>query len=111
MTEDALTRDTGNERRPARTAAMLNGNPGPMINSWASSGGHNPLGAVGTHRERAQSRHRHHALGRKPLPPAREAVNVEYSVVASSGDLAYTVGFERGRGQGQQSTVARRGTW
>ena len=92
MTEDALTKTL--EQETARTAAMLNGDPGPMINSWASSEDITLFGAWGPIEK-----------GHKAVTDTMrwvgnrftgaEAVNVEYSVVASSGDLAYTVGFER----------------
>jgi ketosteroid isomerase-like protein len=49
---------------------------------------------MGSHREGAQARHRHLALGRKRFTGA-DAVDVEHTVIASSGDLAYTAGFER----------------
>jgi ketosteroid isomerase-like protein len=92
MTDDALTKAL--EQIPATTAAMLNGDPGPMINFWADSDDITPFGAWGPIEK-----------GHKPVTDTMrwvggrftgaDAVDVEHTVIASSGDLAYTVGFER----------------
>ena len=65
-----------------------------MINSWAASRDITLFGAGGPIEKGAQARDRHHALGRSRFTGA-DAVEVEHTVIASSGDLAYTVGFER----------------
>lgn len=92
MTDDALTKAL--EQMTATTAAMLNGDPGPMINSWAASDDITLFGAWGPIEK-----------GHKPVTDTMrwvggrftgaDAVDVEHTVIASSGDLAYTVGFER----------------
>ena len=74
--------------------AMYNGDPGPMINSWADSDDITLFGAWGPIEK-----------GHKPVTDTMrwvgsrftgaDAVEVKHTVVASSGDLAYTVGFER----------------
>jgi ketosteroid isomerase-like protein len=92
MTDDAL--DKSLEEMTASLAAILNGNPGPAINSWAASDDVTLFGAGGPIEK-----------GHKPVTDTMrwvgsrftgcEAMDVENTVVASSGDLAYTVGFER----------------
>jgi ketosteroid isomerase-like protein len=92
MTDDALAKAL--ERMGATTEAMLNGDPGPMINSWAVSDDVTLFGAWGPIEK-----------GHKAVTDTMrwvgsrftgaDAVSVEHTVVASSGDLAYTVGFER----------------
>jgi ketosteroid isomerase-like protein len=73
---------------------MLNGDPGPMINYWADSdditlfGGWDPF-----------------KKGHKPVIDTMhwvgsrftgaDTVDLEHLVIASSGDLTYTAGFER----------------
>jgi ketosteroid isomerase-like protein len=92
MTDDAFIKTL--EQETARQAAMLNGDPGPMINYWADSdditlfGGWEPF-----------------KKGYKPVTDTMhwvgsrftgaDAVDLEHLVIASSGDLAYTAGFER----------------
>ena len=92
MTDDALARAL--EEMTATTVAMYNGDPGRMINSWADSDDITLFGAWGPIEK-----------GHKPVTDTMhwvgsrftgaDAVNVEHTVIASSGDLAYTVGFER----------------
>jgi ketosteroid isomerase-like protein len=92
MTDNALAKAL--EQQDAAVAAMLNGDPGPMINSWADSDDITLFGAWGPIEK-----------GHKPVTGTMRwvgsrfggtaAVDVEHTVVASSGDLAYTVGFER----------------
>jgi ketosteroid isomerase-like protein len=92
MTDDALAKAL--EEMTATTAAMYNGDPGPMINSWAASDDITLFGAGGPTEK-----------GHEPVIATMrwvggrftgaDAVDVEHMVIASSGDLAYTVGFER----------------
>ena len=92
MTDDALSKAL--EQMTATTVAMYNGDPGPMIDSWAVSDDITLFGAWGPIEN-----------GHKPVTDTMrwvgsrftgaDAVDVEHTVVASSGDLAYTVGFER----------------
>ena len=92
MTDDALTKAL--QQQDAAIAAMLNGDPGPMIDSWAASDDITLFGAGGPSEK-----------GHKPVTDTMtwvgsrftgaDAVDVEHTVIASSGDLAYTVGFER----------------
>ncbi len=92
MADDALGKAL--EEMSGSIAAMLNGDPGSMINSWADSDDITLFGAWGPIEK-----------GHKPVTDTMhwvgsrfngaDAVDVENTVVASSGDLAYTVGFER----------------
>ena len=92
MTDDALTKTL--ERENATTEAMYNGDPGPMINHWAVSDDITLFGAWGPIEK-----------GHKPVTDTMrwvasrytgaDTVDIENTVVASSVDLAYTVGFER----------------
>ena len=92
MTDDALTKTL--EQMTAAGAAMQNGDPDPMINSWANSDEITLFGAWGPIEK-----------GHKAVTDTMrwigsrftgaDVVDVEHAVVASSGDLAYTVGFER----------------
>jgi ketosteroid isomerase-like protein len=92
MTDDVLTNAL--ERQGAAIAAMMNGDPGPMIDSWAASDDATLFGAWGPIEK-----------GHKAVTDTMRwvgsrftgagAVDVEHTVIASSGDLAYTVGFER----------------
>jgi ketosteroid isomerase-like protein len=92
VTDDALT--TALEQQDAAIAAMLDGDPGPMIDSWAVSDDITLFGAWGPIEK-----------GHKPVTDTMrwvgsrftgaDVVDVEHTVIASSGDLAYTVGFER----------------
>jgi ketosteroid isomerase-like protein len=92
MTDDALAKTL--EQVTAALAAMLNGDPGPTIDSWAASDDITLFGAWGPIEK-----------GYKPVTDTMrwvgsrftgaDAVDIENTVVASSGDLAYTVGFER----------------
>ena len=92
MTDDALLKALGQET--AIQAAMLNGDPGPMISYWADCDDITVFGGWG----RTEKGHR-------PVTDAMRwaasrftgagAVDLEHLVIASSGDLAYTAGFER----------------
>ena len=92
MTDDAFIKIL--EQETVKQAAMLNGDPGPMINSWADSDDITLFGAWGPIEK-----------GHKPVTDTMrwvgsrfngaDVVDVEHTVIASSGDLAYTVGFER----------------
>jgi ketosteroid isomerase-like protein len=105
MTEDALANAL--EEMTAATAAMYNGDPGPIINSWAASDDITLFGAGGPSEK-----------GHKPVTDTMhwvgsrftgaDAVEVEHTVIASSGDLAYTVGFERSH---VSVDGGRRATW
>jgi ketosteroid isomerase-like protein len=93
MTDDTLAKAL--EEMTAAHTAMYNGNPDPIIDSWAASDEITLFGAAGPIEK-----------GHKPVTDTMrwvgsrftgaDAVDVEHTVVASSGDLAYTVGFERG---------------
>jgi ketosteroid isomerase-like protein len=92
MTDDALVKTL--EQVTAALAAMLNGDPGPTIDSWAASDDITLFGAWGPIEK-----------GHKSVTDTMrwvgsrftgaDGVDIENTVVASSGDLAYTVGFER----------------
>ena len=92
MTDDAFAEAL--EQQDTPVAAMLDGDPGPFINSWASSDDVTLFGAWGP----IEKGHKAVAdtwrwVGSRFT--SADAVDVERTVVASSGDLAYTVGFER----------------
>ena len=92
MTDDAFAEAL--EQQDTAVAAMLDGDPGPFINSWASSDDVTLFGAWGP----IEKGHKAVAdtwrwVGSRFT--SADAVDVERTVVASSGDLAYTVGFER----------------
>ena len=92
MTDDALAKAL--EQQDAALTAMLNGDPGPTIDSWADSDDITLFGAWGPIEK-----------GHKPVTGTMRwvasrftgaaAVDLEHTIIASSGDLAYTVGFER----------------
>jgi ketosteroid isomerase-like protein len=92
MIDDAFA--TALEQQDTAVAAMLDGDPGPFINSWASDDDVTLFGAWGPIEK-----------GHKAVTDTMrwvgsrftgaDAVGVEHTVIASSGDLAYTVGFER----------------
>jgi ketosteroid isomerase-like protein len=92
MTDDALSKAL--ERQDVAVTAMLNGDPGPTIDFWADSDDVTLFGAWGPIEK-----------GHKSVTDTMrwvgsrftgaDAVDIENTVVASSGDLAYTVGFER----------------
>ncbi len=92
MTDDALNRAL--EQNDAAQTSMLNGDPDPMIRSWATSDDITLFGAWGPIEK-----------GHKAVTDTMrwvgsrftgaDAVDVEHTVIGSSGDLAYTVGFER----------------
>ena len=94
MTDDAFIKTL--EQEAAKQAAMLNGDPSPMINYWADSDDITLFGGWGPIEK-----------GHKSVTDTMrwvgsrftgaDAVDLEHltPVIASSGDLAYTVGFER----------------
>jgi ketosteroid isomerase-like protein len=92
MTDDAFLKAL--EQETAIQAAMLNGDPGPMISYWADRDDITVFGGWGRTEK-----------GRGPVTDAMrwvgsrftgtDAVDLEHLVVGSSGDLAYTAGFER----------------
>jgi ketosteroid isomerase-like protein len=92
MTDDTFA--AALERNDVALASMLGGDPGPMIDSWAASDDVTLFGAWGPIEK-----------GHKPVTDTMrwvgsrftgaDAVDVEHTVIASSGDLGYTVGFER----------------
>jgi ketosteroid isomerase-like protein len=92
VTDDAFAEVL--ERQDAAIASMLDGDPGPFIDSWAASDDVTLFGAWGPIEK-----------GHKPVTDTMrwvgsrftgaDVVDVEHAVIASSGDLAYTVGFER----------------
>jgi ketosteroid isomerase-like protein len=92
MTDDAFLKAL--EQEPALQAAMLNGDPDPMISYWADCEDITVFGGWGRIEK-----------GHKPVTDAMrwvgsrftgaDAVDLEHLVIGSSGDLAYTVGFER----------------
>jgi ketosteroid isomerase-like protein len=89
MTEDDFVEAL--ERQDTATASMLDGDPGPMIDSWAASDDVTLFGAWGPIEQ-----------GHKAVTDTMrwvgsrftgaDAVSVEHTVIASSGDLAYTAG-------------------
>ena len=88
------TFDKALEETTAALTAMLNGDPGPAVDSWAVSDDVTLFGAGGPIEK-----------GHKPVTDTMrwvtsrytgaDTVDIENTVVASSVDLAYTVGFER----------------
>jgi ketosteroid isomerase-like protein len=92
MTDDAFIEAV--QQETAMQAAMLNGDPGPMISCWADSDDITVFGGWGRTEK-----------GRKPVTDAMrwvasrfsggDAVSLEHLAIASSEDLAYTAGFER----------------
>ena len=82
------------EQETAKQAAMLNGDPGPMSNYWADSDDITVFGGWEPFKQ-----------GHEPVTETMrwvgsrftgaDAVELEHLATASSGDLAYTVGFER----------------
>jgi ketosteroid isomerase-like protein len=94
MTDEALAKAL--EQGHVAQTAMLNGDPGPMINFWADSDDITLFGAWGPIEKGHKA-----VTGTMRWVGSRftgaDAVDMEHSVIASSGDLAYTVGFERSR--------------
>ena len=92
MTDDSFAQAL--EQQDAAVAAMLDGDPGNFVDSWAASDEVTLFGAWGPIEK-----------GHKPVTDTMrwvasrytgaDTVDIENTVVASSGDLAYTVGFER----------------
>ena len=92
MTDNALAKAL--EQQDAAAAAMLNGDPRPYIDSWAVSDDITVFGAWG----RIEKGHERVAdtlrwVGSRFT--GADAMHVEHTVIVSSGDLAYTAGFER----------------
>jgi ketosteroid isomerase-like protein len=95
MTDDAFAKAL--EQQDAAVTAMLNGDPGPFIDSWADSNDITLFGAWGPIEKGHKSvTDTMRWVGSRCT--GADTVNVEHTVVASSGDLAYTVGFERSHG-------------
>ena len=94
MADDALA--TALEQEAAAFTAMQNGDPSPMISFWADSDDITLFGAWGPIEKghKAVTETMRWVGGRFT---GADAVSTEHAVVASSGDLAYTVGFERSR--------------
>jgi ketosteroid isomerase-like protein len=94
MTGDAL--DRALEQEAAAVTAMQNGDPDPMINFWADSDDITLFGAWGPIEKGHTA-----VTGTMRWVGSRftgaDAVDLEHAVIASSGDLAYAVGFERSR--------------
>jgi len=85
-------------RTEAAVAAMRSGDPEPYIACWAESEDATLFGAWGPIEKGSQAlfdtfRWVGCRYAGDPMPVK---ATVEHTVVASSGDLAYTVGFERG---------------
>jgi ketosteroid isomerase-like protein len=92
MADEALAKTL--EQETAVNAAMQNGDPTPRINSWASSDDITLFGAwqpIAKGHEAVTDTMRWVASRFS----GADAVSTEHIVVASSGDLAYAVGFER----------------
>ena len=73
---------------------MLNGDPGPMISYWADSDDITVFGGWG----RIEKGHTSVTDAMRWVASrftGAGAVDLEHLVIASSGDLAYTAGFER----------------
>ena len=92
MTDDALAKVL--ERQDAATAAMLNGDPRSYIDSWAVSDDITVFGAWGPI-EKGYKRVTDTFRWVGSRFTGADAVDVEHTVIASNGDLAYTAGFER----------------
>jgi ketosteroid isomerase-like protein len=82
------------ERQDAATAATLNGDPRPYIAAWAVSHDVTVFGAWGRI-EKGHERVTETLRWVGSRITGAEAVDVEHTVIACGGDLAYTVGFER----------------
>lgn len=82
------------ERVAAALTAMRSGNPQPYLDCWAKSPEATLFGAWGPieHGWKDVTDTFQWVAGRF----TGGTVEVEHSVVASSGDLAYTIGFKRG---------------
>ena len=94
MTDDALTKAL--QQESAALTAMQNGDPGPMINFWADSDDITLFGAWGPIEKGHEAVTETMRWVGSRFTGA-DAVDLEHTVIASSGDLAYTVGFERSR--------------
>jgi ketosteroid isomerase-like protein len=82
------------EQQAAIQGAMYNGDPGPMINCWADSDDVTLFGASATFEKGYEAvTDTMRWVGSRFT--GADAVGTDHIVVASSGDLAYTVGFER----------------
>jgi len=94
MTDDAFTEAL--RQQDTAIASMLDGDPGPIIDSWAASDEVTLFGAWGPIEKGHQAvTDTMRWVGSRFT--GADVVDVEHTVVASSGDLAYTVGFERSR--------------
>ena len=92
MSDDAFAEAL--EQQDAAIASMLDGDPGPFIDSWAASDEVTFFGAWGPIEKEHQPVTKTMRWVGSRFTGA-DVVDVEHTVIASSGDLAYTVGFER----------------
>jgi ketosteroid isomerase-like protein len=92
MADEALTNAL--EQETAISLAMQNGDPGPRIDSWASSDDVTLFGAWGPI-EKGHTAVTDTMRWVASRFSGADDVSIEHMVTASSGDLAYTVGFER----------------
>jgi ketosteroid isomerase-like protein len=92
MTDDALAKAL--EQDAGARTALQNGDPGPIIDFWAVSDDVTLFGAWGPIEKGHEAvTDTMRWVGSRLTGAA--TVDVEHTVIASSGDLAYTVGFER----------------
>ena len=92
MTDDRFVKTL--EQETAIQAAMLNGDPGPMISHWADRDDITVFGGWGrTEKGHGAVTDAMRWVGSRFT--GADAVDLEHLVIASSGDLAYTAGFER----------------
>lgn len=92
MADDAFIKIL--EQETAMQAAMLNGDPGPMISRWADCDDITVFGGWG----RTEKGHTAVTDAMRWVASrftGADAVDLEHLVIASSEDLAYTAGFER----------------
>ncbi len=92
MTDNALAKAL--EQQDAATAPMLNGDPRSYIDSWAVSDDVTVFGAWGPI-EKGHKRVTETLAWVGSRFTGADAVDVEHTVIAYGGDLAYTVGFEQ----------------
>jgi ketosteroid isomerase-like protein len=92
MTDNALAKAL--EQQDAATAAMLNGDPRPYIDSWAVSDDVTVFGAWGPI-EKGHKRVTETLAWVGSRFTGADAADVEHTVITYGGELAYTVGFER----------------
>ena len=105
MTDDALAKVL--QRQDAATAAMLNGDPRSYIDSWAVSDDITVFGAWGPI-EKGYKRVTDTLRWVGSRFTGADAVDVEHTVIASNGDLAYTAASSAAM---SASTAGRCATW